>query len=224
MKIKVMAAGPIGVRLFKLRVRRALLAIQTIKPNTLEPMKDLHAPKDIGLNLSPRDLAIALRYSRRPAPNLAVSHICRRSDRKSSHIFRLRNLSACPLFWHHRLVAVWCRVSARARLSGLLGDGKGRGHIQSLILASVLLTAGFQTFLVAFFADLIAAKRKLCVSCKKAVSTPPPFMSASGIQGTRLFRHEGCARASQEPNRIRQHLRAGPFYGKSRVSDRRHSN
>jgi glycosyltransferase involved in cell wall biosynthesis len=41
----------------------------------------------------------------------------------------------------------------------LMGDGAG--HIQSLILSGVLLTAGFQTVLVAFLADVIAANRKL---------------------------------------------------------------
>lgn len=39
--------------------------------------------------------------------------------------------------------------------------GEGEGHVQSLILASVLLGMGFQTFLVAFVADLLAANRKL---------------------------------------------------------------
>ncbi|MDD5460080.1 MAG: glycosyltransferase family 2 protein [Methylococcales bacterium] len=39
--------------------------------------------------------------------------------------------------------------------------GNGDGHIQSLILASVLLGMGFQTLLVAFLADLLAANRKL---------------------------------------------------------------
>ena len=39
--------------------------------------------------------------------------------------------------------------------------GEGDGHIQSLILASVLLGMGFQTFLIAFVADLLAANRKL---------------------------------------------------------------
>jgi glycosyltransferase involved in cell wall biosynthesis len=39
--------------------------------------------------------------------------------------------------------------------------GNGGGHVQSLILGSVLLTMGFQTFLVAFIADLLAANRKL---------------------------------------------------------------
>ncbi len=41
----------------------------------------------------------------------------------------------------------------------IIKDGTSR--IQSLILASILLGIGFQTILVAFLADLIAANRKL---------------------------------------------------------------
>lgn len=40
-------------------------------------------------------------------------------------------------------------------------QGSGDGHVQSLVLASVLLGMGFQTLLVAFVADLLAANRKL---------------------------------------------------------------
>jgi glycosyltransferase involved in cell wall biosynthesis len=40
-------------------------------------------------------------------------------------------------------------------------NGQGQGHIQSLIFAGVLLGMGFQTFLIAFIADLLAANRKL---------------------------------------------------------------
>jgi hypothetical protein len=40
-------------------------------------------------------------------------------------------------------------------------SGSGVGHIQSLILASVLLGMGFQTLLVAFVADILSANRKL---------------------------------------------------------------
>ncbi|WP_296696949.1 glycosyltransferase family 2 protein [Thiocapsa sp. UBA6158] len=39
--------------------------------------------------------------------------------------------------------------------------GSGEGHVQSLILAAALLGMGFQTLLVAFLADLLAANRKL---------------------------------------------------------------
>lgn len=40
-------------------------------------------------------------------------------------------------------------------------DGRGNGHIQSLILAGVLLGIGFQTLLIAFVADMMAANRHL---------------------------------------------------------------
>jgi glycosyltransferase involved in cell wall biosynthesis len=40
-------------------------------------------------------------------------------------------------------------------------QGDGAGHIQSVILSAVLFGMGFQTILVAFLADLLAANRKL---------------------------------------------------------------
>jgi glycosyltransferase involved in cell wall biosynthesis len=40
-------------------------------------------------------------------------------------------------------------------------SGSGGGHIQSLVLASVLLGMGFQTILVAFVTDLLASNRAL---------------------------------------------------------------
>ncbi|MCF8055246.1 MAG: glycosyltransferase family 2 protein [Desulfocapsa sp.] len=40
-------------------------------------------------------------------------------------------------------------------------SGDGTGHIQSVILAGVMLGLGFQTLLVAFLADIIAVNRKL---------------------------------------------------------------
>lgn len=39
--------------------------------------------------------------------------------------------------------------------------GEGQGHVQSLILASVLLGMGFQTILIGFVSDLLSANRKL---------------------------------------------------------------
>tara|TARA_R110000787_G_C13441304_1_gene446402 strand:- start:9041 stop:9559 length:519 start_codon:yes stop_codon:yes gene_type:complete len=47
------------------------------------------------------------------------------------------------------------------RFLWLYVQGSGGGHIQSLILAGVLLIMGFVTILVAFLADLLAANRKL---------------------------------------------------------------
>ncbi|MDD2852573.1 MAG: glycosyltransferase family 2 protein [Desulfuromonadaceae bacterium] len=40
-------------------------------------------------------------------------------------------------------------------------NGDGSGHVQSLILASILLGIGFQTILTAFLADLLAVNRRL---------------------------------------------------------------
>jgi len=50
-------------------------------------------------------------------------------------------------------------LGARYVVYMILGDK--RGHIQSLILASILLGMGFQTILIAFLADLMAVNRKL---------------------------------------------------------------
>lgn len=40
-------------------------------------------------------------------------------------------------------------------------SGNGSGHVQSLILSSILLGVGFQTMLTAFLADLLAVNRRL---------------------------------------------------------------
>jgi glycosyltransferase involved in cell wall biosynthesis len=39
--------------------------------------------------------------------------------------------------------------------------GEGQGHVQSVVLAGVMMGIGFQTFLVAFVADLLSVNRKL---------------------------------------------------------------
>jgi glycosyltransferase involved in cell wall biosynthesis len=52
-------------------------------------------------------------------------------------------------------------------------DG-GRGHIQSLILCGALLTMGFQTLLVAFLADVIAANRRLLEEIRFKIRSNEP--------------------------------------------------
>jgi glycosyltransferase involved in cell wall biosynthesis len=47
------------------------------------------------------------------------------------------------------------------RFLWFLVAGEGDGHVQSLILASVLIGMGFQSILIAFIADLLAANRRL---------------------------------------------------------------
>lgn len=49
--------------------------------------------------------------------------------------------------------------------------GEGEGHVQSLILSGALLVSGFQTFLVAFLADLLSANRKLLEDMRYDIRT-----------------------------------------------------
>jgi glycosyltransferase involved in cell wall biosynthesis len=50
-------------------------------------------------------------------------------------------------------------IGLRFLLYWLAGDGEG--HVQSLILAAMMMIMGFQTFITAFLADVIAANRRL---------------------------------------------------------------
>ncbi|MGO8755760.1 MAG: glycosyltransferase family 2 protein [Gallionellaceae bacterium] len=57
------------------------------------------------------------------------------------------------------LIVAGLLISLRFLWKYLTGDGTG--HVQSLILAALLLGLGFQTLLIAVVADLLAANRKL---------------------------------------------------------------
>lgn len=58
-------------------------------------------------------------------------------------------------------IIMTCGVALVIRFLVYLFIGEGTGHIQSLILTSMLILVGFQTFLIGLQADLIAANRKL---------------------------------------------------------------
>ncbi|MDD5267451.1 MAG: glycosyltransferase family 2 protein [Methylococcales bacterium] len=74
-----------------------------------------------------------------------------------------------------------------ARFMWLYSHGLGEGHVQSLILASTLLAIGFQTLLVAFLADLLAANRKLMedVRFRLYARGEPGVVLDSAIDGDR---------------------------------------
>lgn len=71
-------------------------------------------------------------------------------------------------------------------------QGQGNGHIQSLILAGVLLGIGFQTFLIAFVADMMAANRQLIEDVRFKLAR-----RSDGDQAPR-GRHQVAARAEVE--------------------------
>ncbi len=75
----------------------------------------------------------------------------------------------------------------------------GSGHIQSLILSSVLLIIGFQTLLVAFVADLISANRKLLEEIRYRQA------SEFDVYGKDLTRTEG----DRNRNRNKEQEQAG---------------
>lgn len=54
-----------------------------------------------------------------------------------------------------------CGLALGMRFLFYYRTGGGTGHVQSLILASILLGIGFQTMLVAFLADLLGVGRSL---------------------------------------------------------------
>ncbi len=61
-----------------------------------------------------------------------------------------------------------------------LAIGEGAGHVQSLILAALLLGMGFQTLLIAFVADLLAANRKLLEDVR--------FRLQAGVEANEMLR------------------------------------
>ena len=68
-------------------------------------------------------------------------------------------------------------------------SGEGSGHVQSVILAGVLLGMGFQTFLVAFLADLLAANRKLMEDVRFQLKSEVDI-SLSGQKGEKQSKTE----------------------------------
>jgi hypothetical protein len=52
-----------------------------------------------------------------------------------------------------------------------LSRGQGQGHVQSLILAAVLLILGFQTIVTGLLADLTSANRRLIEDMLRRVRT-----------------------------------------------------
>lgn len=80
-------------------------------------------------------------------------------------------------------------------IGGLIGlrflwnyvQGAGQGNIQSLILAGALLVMGYQTFLAAFMADLLAANRKLSEDIRSQVRR---LARHQGLETEPLEKHE----------------------------------
>jgi glycosyltransferase involved in cell wall biosynthesis len=75
-------------------------------------------------------------------------------------------------------------VALGIRFLVLFARGEGDGHVQSLILAAVLLLMGFLTFLMAILADLLSVNRRLLEELQRnqraRLVEPAPRESARG--------------------------------------------
>jgi hypothetical protein len=54
-----------------------------------------------------------------------------------------------------------CGVTIAARFLAYYAEGRGSGHVQSLILTAVLLIAGFLIALLAILGDLLSVNRRM---------------------------------------------------------------
>jgi glycosyltransferase involved in cell wall biosynthesis len=84
-------------------------------------------------------------------------------------------------------------------------NGAGTGHIQSLILASVFLVTGFQTWLIALLADLTAVNRRLTedvlIRVKRLESPGRRKFMHDSAAGDAQRRPERTPRPPREPRR-----------------------
>lgn len=93
---------------------------------------------------------------------------------------RKSSMTIIRAFMMYRPLQFFCSVGAVIFLAGFaIGvrflvyffavPGGGSGHIQSLVLAAVLMMLGFQTFVVGLQADIIAANRKILEDIQRRV-------------------------------------------------------
>jgi len=89
-----------------------------------------------------------------------ISVYIRRSSATLIRIYAL--YEPLKVFWGIGALAMGSGVVIGIRfVTDYLSGAGGRGHVQSLILAAVLLIIGFQTILIGLVADLIGASRSL---------------------------------------------------------------
>ena len=90
--------------------------------------------------------------------------------KSSSSYIRKSLVTIVRIFVVYKSFRFFMSVGVSALLLGMVGgirylcyylNGDGAGHVQSLILSSILLGVGFQTMLTAFLADLLAVNRRL---------------------------------------------------------------
>jgi hypothetical protein len=112
--------------------------------------------------------------------------------RSNSSYIRKSLVTIVRIFVVYKAFRFFMSVGLTALLLGLIGGcrylyyyaiGDGAGHVQSLILSSILLGIAFQTMLTAFLADLLAVNRRLMEDVQyrvKKLEYPPTGGRQSG--------------------------------------------
>ena len=146
--------APSGFRAFS---RRAAMSINVFDnyTYTLETIIQANAKGLVVEN-------VPIRVNKEERPSRLISNI---------FVYILRSiLTMTRMFIVYRPFRFFATISAIFLISGLLTGGRflyyyfvgeGSGHVQSLILASILIITGVQTFVVAIASDLLSINRKL---------------------------------------------------------------
>ena len=116
-------------------------------------------------------MAVPIRVNEDLRPSRLVKSIFSYIKRSIATIFRIfviykpfRFFSSVGAFLFTAGLILWLRFLY------FYAIGSGGGHIQSVILGGVLFGMGFQTILIAFVADLLAANRKLMEDVRYKIS------------------------------------------------------
>ena len=113
--------------------------------------------------------------------------------RSNSSYIRKSLVTIVRIFVVYKAFRFFMSVGLAALSLGLLGGsrylyyyvtGDGAGHVQSLILSSILLGVGFQTILTAFLADLLAVNRRLMEDVQYRVKKLQYSGEVGGHSGT----------------------------------------
>lgn len=135
-------------------------------------------------NIATESVPIRVNSSLRPS----------RLVKSNSSYIRKSLVTIVRIFVVYKAFRFFMSVGLTALSLGLLGGtrflyyyvtGDGGGHVQSLILSSILLGVGFQTILTAFLADLLAVNRRLMEDVQyrvKKLEHPGPTDPHPGIR------------------------------------------
>ncbi len=147
-----------------------------------------------------RVVSVPIRVNEDLRPSRLVKSVGSYVTRSIRTIFRILIIYR-PYKFFQRLgvIVLLAGVAIGTRFLYYYFTGQGSGHVQSLILASLLMTMGFQTVLLAVIADLLSVNRRLIEDVQRiqrerywggpSQTSPSPRQPSEGI-GTEAARSD----------------------------------